>query len=366
MADKAGEEKMAFAAAQKFKFTGTVSSVEKHGHGCIHDTYLVTCAMGPDRQRYVLQRINNAVLSNPEGHLDNARMVVAHLVQKEEDPRRRITAVDAVDGRGFFEDAKGEYWRAFDFIEDTETCDVVETQAQALEAGRAFGTFIHHLRDLPIEKLVRTLPHFHDTPKRFLVLEKAIAADAQNRAAKVSAEIEFAMAHKEIGNLLVAFQQRGEIEERIVHNDTKVSNILFDKKTGEGICVVDLDTVMPGLALHDFGDLARSACSLSQEDERDLSLVAVRMPIFIALAQGFLESTGESLSRLERDHMAFSAKLIAFELGIRFLTDYLQGDRYFKTDRPGQNVDRCRTQFALVRDVQMKEEEMSRAVERLA
>ncbi|MFH2202464.1 MAG: aminoglycoside phosphotransferase family protein [Elusimicrobiota bacterium] len=350
-------EDKARAAARHFALDGEARSVEPYGSGNIHDTFRVSCG-----RRYILQRLSLGMVADPRPYIENSRKVMAHLRAKVDEPRRRLTAVDAADGRGYWQDEDGAFWRAFDFIEDTVSRDVIDTPEQAGEAAKAFGFFSNCMKDLPPRDFAAPLPHFHDTPKRFLMFERALANDEKNRAADAKSEVEFALARKDLSGVLVAFQERGDIPERIVHNDTKVNNVLFDAASGEGMCVVDLDTVMPGLVLYDFGDLVRSAVSDTAEDERDLSRVGVRMPVYAALARGFLEAKG-GISRLEQDYMAFSAKLIALELGMRFLTDYLNGDVYFKTVRPEQNLDRCRAQFALARDIERKEEAMSRIVE---
>lgn len=357
------DAKRALAAAGNFQLDCVAEEAAAFGRGHIHDTFLLSCRGG---RKYVLQGINGKVLTCPEAHIDNAGKVSRHLRAKTEDPRRRLCAVPARSGAYFWVEKGGAYWRAFDYIEGTVSRDSAENEEEAYQAGRAFGAFLAALSDLPAGELRETLPYFHHTPKRFLALERAAAKDALGRAREARAELDFAFSQKEIAGTLEAFAERGDLALRVVHNDTKINNVLFDKVTGEGLCVVDLDTVMPGLALYDFGDLARGAASASSEDERDLGEVAVRVPIFTALAKGFLEELGGELTPLERDLMPFSAKLIAYELGLRFLTDHLEGDSYFKIGRPGQNLDRARAQFALMRDFSKKEDALRAAVSRLA
>lgn len=354
---------IALRAAGHFKLGGKVRGSHPHGSGHIHDTFLVS--LEKNDRRFILQRLNVPPLADPIAIIEHVRHVLEHLRTRVEDSRRRLTAVAASDGGGYWKDEEGACWRMFDFIEGTVTRDVVETPEQAYEAAKAFGGFINDMKDLSPRDLGASMPYFHDTPKRLLRLESVAAADELGRAKGVGSELDFAFERKEIAGVLTSFSERGDMSERVVHNDTKVNNVLFDADTGEGLCVVDLDTVMPGLALYDFGDLVRSAASDSVEDERNLDKIALRMPVFEALARGFLDSAGGLLSPLEKDQMAFSAKLISYELGVRFLTDYLTGDSYFKTSREGQNLDRCRAQFALARDIEKKESEMNRVVGKL-
>jgi Ser/Thr protein kinase RdoA (MazF antagonist) len=238
----------------------------------------------------------------------------------------------------------------------------VENKEQAFQAARAFGRFQEQLASLPAPRLLDTIPDFHNTPKRFKALEEAIAADAAGRAAMAKPEIEFALAHQSMASVLLD----ANLPERVTHNDTKFNNVMLDDTTGEAICVIDLDTAMPGLAPYDFGDMVRATTSPALEDERDLSKVTMQFPMFEALVRGYLSSAGGFLTKAEKDLLAFSGKLITFEIGIRFLTDYLAGDTYFKVHREGHNLDRCRTQFKLVESIEEQEERMNRLVENLA
>jgi Ser/Thr protein kinase RdoA (MazF antagonist) len=256
-------------------------------------------------------------------------------------------------------DAGGETWRAYRFIENARTYDAVTSAEQAFQAARAFGRFQQQLASLPPPRLHETIPDFHHTPKRFAALEQAIAADAKGRAALARAEIEFARSRQSIAGVLLG----AGLPERITHNDTKFNNVLLDDTTGEAVCIIDLDTVMPGLALYDFGDMVRTTTSPAAEDEQDLSKVTLKFPLFEALVRGYLESAGGFLTPAEKQHLAFSGKLITFETGIRFLADYLAGDTYFKVHREGHNLDRCRTQFKLVESIERQEEQMNRTVE---
>jgi len=245
------------------------------------------------------------------------------------------------------------------FVENAHTYDAVESAGQAFQAAKAFGRFQKLLVDLPAPRLHDSIKDFHHTPKRFMALEQAIASDVAGRALLAKPEIEFAFARRSITNVLLD----ANLPERITHNDTKFNNVMLDDVTGEGICVIDLDTVMPGLALHDFGDMVRTATSPVKEDEQDLSKVTMQFSMFEALVRGYLASAGDFLTEAEKQHLVFSGKLMTFEQGIRFLTDYLQGDAYYKVSRDEHNLDRCRTQFKLVESIEREEERMDRLVE---
>src|ERR1019366_9760271 len=272
--------------------------------------------------------------------------------------RRVPSLIPTHDGNAWHMDEGGNYWRAYRFIENARTYDAVESPEQAFQAARAFGRFQQLLADLPGARLHETIPDFHHTPKRFVALENAIKADVCNRAKGASPEIGFALRYKAMTNALL----EARLPERITHNDTKFNNVMLDDTTGEGICVIDLDTTMPGLALCDFGDQVRTTTSPAKEDERDLSKVVMQIPMFEALVRGYLTATREFLTPAEKRCLVFSGRLITFEVGIRFLADYLRGDTYFKIHREGHNLDRCRTQFKLVESIMQQEEEMNRLV----
>jgi Ser/Thr protein kinase RdoA (MazF antagonist) len=256
-------------------------------------------------------------------------------------------------------DELGNHWRVYIFIEKARTYDAVESPAQAFQAARAFGQFQKLLADLPAPRLHDTIQDFHHTPKRYAALEQAIAADVANRARLVKPEIEFARKRQAITARLLD----ARLPERVTHNDTKFNNVMLDDATGEGICVIDLDTVMPGLALYDFGDMVRTTTSPAKEDERDLSKVTMQFPMFEALVRGYLATAAEFLTPAEKELLAFSGRLITFEIGLRFLTDFLAGDVYFKVHRDGHNLDRARTQFKLVESIEGQETAMNKLVE---
>ena len=297
--------------------------------------------------------------------MENIQRVTTHLGKKcaghSDQSRRVLTLIPTRDGLAYHRDAEGNIWRAYIFIEHARTFDAVESAAQAFKAAQAFGQFQKLLADLPAPRLHDTIPDFHHTPKRYVALEKAIQADAANRVRLAQPEIEFALRHQAICRVLLD----AHLPERVTHNDTKFNNVMLDDATGEGICVIDLDTVMPGLALYDFGDMVRTTTSPAKEDERDLSKVKMQFPMFEALARGYLSSAAEFLTPAEKKWLPFSGKLITFEIGLRFLTDFLAGDVYFKVHRDGHNLDRCRTQFKLVESITQQEEQMNQLVESL-
>jgi Ser/Thr protein kinase RdoA (MazF antagonist) len=354
--------------AQQFELQGFFQSAASHGSGHINDTYLVETEQGGKRVRYILQRINRKVFPNPVVFMGNIQRVLSHLQQKmaslpqEEISRRVLSLVPARTGECFYQDEEGEAWRAYRFIEGARSFDVAQSPRQAYEAARAFGSFQRMLLDLPPPPLVETLPHFHDTPHRFQGLESAVKGDPRNRAAEASAEIESCLSRSELSGTLFRSKARGELADRPIHNDTKLNNVLLDEKTGEGLCVIDLDTVMPGLGVWDFGDLVRSAANPAPEDERDLRRVEVDAKLFESISRGWLEALSGSLTSSERNALVMGAKVITLECGVRFLTDYLEGDRYFRTSRPGQNLDRCRVQLALLRSLDENEEILERII----
>jgi hypothetical protein len=355
------------ALAAQFQIFGEFLAAEPYGSGHINDTYRATFNQGGTTLRYLVQRINHQVFKNPPALMENVRRVTEHIRGKLQCPgdvtRRVLTVVPTRDGQLFHRDADGNYWRSYVFIENAQTFDAVETADQAFQAAKEFGRFQKLLADLPVPRLFDTIPDFHNTPKRFAALEKAIAADTWNRAGDAKAEIDFALRRKPLASVLLDLHAKGKIPERTTHNDTKFNNIMLDTATGEALCVIDLDTVMPGLALYDFGDMVRTATSPAVEDERDLSKVEMRMSMYEGLVRGYLSTAGEFLLPAEKANLALSGKLITFEQGVRFLADHLAGDGYYKIHREGHNLDRCRTQLKLVESIERQEEEMVRLAE---
>ena len=272
--------------------------------------------------------------------------------------------VPAVDGKPYALDADGNCWRVYPFIERARTYDQIETTKQCVEAARAFGDFQKLTADLPGEPLFETIPNFHNTTSRLAALKDAIQADPLGRVKEVQKEIDWYLSREADCHLVVDYLKSGELPLRCTHNDTKLNNVMLDDVTGEGICVIDLDTTMPGSAIYDFGDMIRTATSPAAEDEKDISKVTMRMFMFEALVQGYVSSAKSFLTPLEKSLLPFSGKLLTMECGIRFLTDYLSGDVYFKIHRPEHNLDRCRTQMALVESIEAQMDEMKAVVDR--
>jgi hypothetical protein len=351
------------AVSRQFQIPGAFVSAEPYGSGHINDTYCVVFHQDARRVRYIFQRINHLVFKNPVALMENIQRVTERLAAMSldlSDPlRRALTLIPTGDGACCYRDSTANYWRVYNFIENAQSFDAVGSPFQAFQAAKAFGQFQRLLASLPPPRLYDTIPDFHHTPKRFAALEKAIERDVSNRANSAKPEIDFALRRKAIVGVLLD----AKLPERVTHNDTKFNNVLLDDKTGEGICVIDLDTVMPGLVLYDFGDMIRTTTSPTKEDELDLSKVRMEFPMFEALLRGYLAAASDFLTTAEKQFLVFSGKLITFEIGIRFLTDFLEGDTYFKVHRPGHNLDRCRTQFKLIESIERQESAMHRLVD---
>jgi hypothetical protein len=357
--------------ARHFQFHGDYLKGEPYGSGHINDTYAVTFNQGGTMVRHLLQRINHSIFKNPPALMENVLRVTSHVRAKLEQEnagdisRQTLSVISARDGASFHHDPDGSFWRAYVFIENARTYDVAQSPQQAFVGAKAFGSFQRMLADMPPPPLHDTIPNFHNGPMRYEAFQKALQADVVNRAGTAKPEIEFLINHAWIFDVLPKQVESGAIPVRITHNDTKINNVMFDDATGEGICVIDLDTVMPGLALYDFGDMVRTSTSPADEDERDLSKVTMEMARFENVARGYLSTAGKFLNKAERDHLVLSGKMITLIIGTRFLTDYLAGDTYFKVHREGHNLDRCRTQFKLVQSITEQEEEMNGLVERI-
>ncbi|MEY2881337.1 MAG: hypothetical protein RLZZ15_3717 [Verrucomicrobiota bacterium] len=346
--------------ADAFALRGRIGAIGPCGHGHINETYELACDAGGARVRYVLQKINHHVFRDVPALMDNVARVTAHVRAKQP---RALALVPARAGGWIHRDAAGDWWRVYDYIEGAHTVERVTTEAQAREAARAFGEYQALLADLPGARLRETIADFHHTRRRFETLRRTAAADALGRAAGVRAELDFAFAREADTDVLLGLLARGEIPERVTHNDTKINNVMLDDATGRCAAVIDLDTVMPGLALYDFGDMVRTAASSTVEDDPEPARMHVVLPYFRALVEGYLESAGGVLNTAERAHLGFAGKLLSFETGLRFLTDHLAGDTYFRIKRPGHNLDRARTQFALVRSIEENADAMARIVE---
>ncbi len=343
-----------------FQYDGELIDDMPYGSGHINDTYLLKFNL-PEMGNIniILQRMNKAVFAKPVELMENITGVTSHLrkkiVEHGGDPEREtLNVIPAVDGKPYYIDSLGDYWRSYKFITDATSYDKVEKSEHFYQSAVAFGNFQRLLADYPAETLYETIEGFHDTKARFQVFKETVKKDVVGRASKVKDEIQFVLDREDVANYFADLLSCGEIPLRVTHNDTKLNNIMIDNKTGKGICVIDLDTVMPGLAVNDFGDSIRFGASTAAEDETDLSKVSCSMELFELYAKGYIEGCGGKLTRKEIELMPMGAKVMTFECGMRFLTDYLQGDTYFKIHREDHNLDRSRTQFKLVEDMERK------------
>lgn len=359
-------------AIDAYAFPGEYAGVLPYGRGHINDTYAVyfQSQEGEDK-RYILQKINRNVFRNPDALMENVVKVTSYLrasiLSSGGDPdRETLNLIKTWKGRDYFVDEEGEYWRCYQFIEDTVTLQTVEKPEDMYEAARVFGSFQKHLADYPAGTLFETIPEFHNTKNRFDQFISALEEDVKNRARDVKDEIDFILKRQDEAGLLVDLVEKGQLPLRVTHNDTKLNNVLMDKKTRKGICAVDLDTVMPGLSLYDFGDAIRFGANPAGEDEEDLSKVRMEESLFEAYTEGYLQEAGSSLTEKEIELLPAAAKMMTFECGMRFLTDYLQGDTYFKIHKEHHNLIRCRTQFKLVSDMEKKWDKMHEIVNKWA
>ncbi|MDX2248294.1 MAG: aminoglycoside phosphotransferase family protein [Bacteroidia bacterium] len=356
---------------EHFAIYGDFISARPYGSGHIHDTWLAEFSQAGIPVRYILQRVNHEVFTRTKMVCDNIARVCEHLRRRlveyrmPDISRRCMTVIPASNGASFYQDRQGNFWRVFLFIEGTVAVDEVESTAQAYQAAYAIGEFQRYLSDLPASMIGESLPQFHHIGWRYENLEKAISENPINRLAEVQPEVDFALQLKPQLLSILDMLSSGVMPVRVTHNDTKINNVLLDISTGDGICVIDLDTVMPGSVIYDFGDMVRTFTSPSPEDETDLSKVYLRMDIFAALTEGYLASAGEFLLPIETENLVFGAKLITMIMGIRFLTDYLMGDVYYKIHHPQHNLHRCRNQFQLTRSILEHEPQMKTVVKNL-
>ena len=346
------------AVAEAFAITGRWISSAPYGNGHINETLVVVFEDDGRATRYVQQRVNRRVFAEPEKLMDNIARVTAHqhaVLAREgirDVGRRALALVPTRAGAPFHVDAEGEFWRTYRFIEGAHSHEVVGSASEALAVAEAFGRFQAQLADLPGPRLHETIPRFHHARGRFEALLAVAREDPDRRLAGCRAELEAISAREAILDRLHDAQANGAVPERIAHNDTKLNNVLLDDRTGDPVCIIDLDTVMPGLVLHDFGDLVRTATSPAPEDERDLSRVRMEPALFAALVEGYLRGAGGFLAEAERAELAFSGRLVTLMIAIRFLADHLAGDRYFRIHRAGHNLERCRAQLRLVESME--------------
>ena len=352
------------------RFIGTQPHTEPqpYGDGHINDTYLFS-VRGEDGKmtRLVLQRINRAAFPRPEEVMQNMLRVTVYLrkIIREEggdETRQTLALLQTENGEWYTTDEWNDVWRIYRYIDGAMSYSHTTDTDIFMAAGQAFGRFQRMLLGFDATQLYETIAHFHDTPKRFGALRDAIARDAKGRVAGVRDEITYALSHEKFASTLVDAQASGELPLRVTHNDTKLNNVLIDAQTGRGLCVIDLDTVMPGLSAYDFGDAIRFGANTADEDERDLSRVSLSLPLYEAYARGYLSEAGKVLTEAELHSLPIGAKMMTLECGVRFLTDYLNGDQYFKVAYPEHNLARARNQFALVRDMDRKWPEMQNAI----
>ncbi len=353
-----------------FDFGAPVVGALRYGQGHINDTFVVhTQPEDASCRRFILQRMSAAAFKRPDQLMENIMGVTEYLGREIESrggdrEREALRVIRPRNGEPYYTDSANGAWRVYPFVEDTICYQTAETPALFAASGRAFGHFQRLLQGYPAQTLHETIPHFHDTEDRLAKLKAALAADKLGRAAECRQELDFVLAREADCSVALQALRDGVLPLRVTHNDTKLNNVLMDRDSGEGLCIIDLDTVMPGLSINDFGDSIRFGANHSAEDEKDLSKVNLDVSLFEAYTQAFLEGAGGTLTAAEIDYLPWGAKLMTFECGIRFLTDYLEGNVYFHTTRDGQNLDRCRTQFKLVSDMEAHWDELSEIVKK--
>lgn len=347
-------------AVLAYSHIGTIKSLAPYGNGHINDTFLLET----EKKRFILQRINNSVFHDPKRVMENIARVTEHIKGKAvaDKERATLTVVKTDLGDVVFNDSIGSFWRVYEFLENTVARDKVESAEDFAICAEAFGRFQGMLADFNAEELFESIKDFHNTPIRYENLMKAAEKDTCGRKASVMDEIEFAVSHKDFCHTLESARAEGSLPLRVTHNDTKLNNILFDSHDGHAVAVIDLDTVMPGYSVNDFGDSIRFGANTAAEDENELSRVSLDLNLFKVYVNGFIKGCNGRLTKKEIELLPIGAIMMTLECGMRFLTDYLEGDVYFKTHREGHNLDRARNQFALVRDMEKKLDDMNAIV----
>ena len=343
-----------------FQLQGAPIRCERYGNGHINETYLLETDAP---HAYILQKVNRQVFPDVPNLMRNIQLVTSYLWQQTPDPRRVLTLVPTTDGQAYMVDPDGEFWRVYEFVTDSLCLDRPENERDLQQSGLAFGTFQNQLASFPAHTLKEIIPHFHDTPVRYEQLKDAIRMDRAGRVKEAEAEIEAYMAFEKYAGFLMNLLKQGELPLRVTHNDTKLNNVLLDAATRTPLCVIDLDTVMPGLAANDFGDSIRFGAATAREDEQDLSKVGMSLQLFEAYARGFLSACGTRLTPLEKETLPIGAMLMTLECGSRFLADYFNGDVYFHNARPGQNLCRARTHIKMAQDMESKLGQMQKIIE---
>lgn len=356
------DREIAILAAKQFN-TNEIVSIEPYGNGHINATWLAIHKSDDGKEaKNLLQKISTVAFKKPNELMENIVGVTEFLRNKVEEDGT-LTVIKTLDGKNLYIDEFGNYWRVYKFIDDAIAYQQIENDNDFYICGLAFGEFQQMLAEYPAEKLHETIVNFHNTPSRYADFKKALAEDKMGRAKDVQPEIDFVLAREGKADGITSKLESGEIPYRVTHNDTKLNNILIDNETGKAKCVIDLDTVMPGAAAYDFGDSIRFGASTGAEDETDLSKISVDTHLFEVFAKGYLSTANKFLTPAEKDSLVTGAYLMTLECGVRFLTDYLNGDVYFKIHRENHNLDRCRTQFKLVSDMEAKEAELRAIVD---
>lgn len=363
------ENEKVLSVCREFKIDGELTDVSIFSDGHINSTYLATFENENETKKYLVQRINTHVFKNQEILMDNIIGVTKHIRKKIKenggDPSREtLHFIKAKNGK-YYINRENECWRVYHFIDESYTYNLIDNKQIFEEAGKSFGRFQGLLSDYPSESLKETIPDFHNTPKRIVNFENAVKNDIADRSSLVKDEIDFVLSKKDKAGLALSLLNSGKIPLRVTHNDTKINNILFDKKTQKAICVIDLDTIMPGLSLYDFGDAIRSGASTALEDEKDLSKVGISLELYESYVKGYLSSCAASLTIDEVKHLPYGAWLLTYECGVRFLTDYLENDVYFRTSYSDHNLVRARNQFKMAQDIEDKLSQMNEITMRI-
>jgi aminoglycoside phosphotransferase (APT) family kinase protein len=348
--------------AQRFMIDGQAVEAKPLGNGHLHKTYLLTAKQGTVQNHYVLQEVNTLVFKDADALMENIHRVTTHLAKKlppSEVRRRTMAFIPTRDGGLYLKDEQGKCWRLCWYVQGSYTVEVPKNTRQIYQSARAFGNFLKNLADIEGPPLKETIPDFHNGVKRYQRLTQAIREDKVGRVKEARPEAELILKNADIFEKMAQWIRTGALPLRTTHNDTKVNNVLFDKATDEAICVIDLDTVMPGVAAYDFGDQVRTTVSESEEDQTDLSGIAVQMDRFEAIAKGYLDGTAGMLTAIEIESLMLGAKMFPLIMATRFLTDFFEGDWYFSTHRPGHNLDRCRTQLTLFESICRNEKQMA-------
>lgn len=352
-----------------FDINGEFVSCEPYGSGLINRTYVAVYSVDGKRKRFIVQRINTNLFKNVDGLMNNIKLVTEfnrnEIIKRGGDPdRESLTLVYTKNGAAYYRTEEGDCYRVYVFIEDAKGYDVVEKPEHFYQSAVAFGKFAQLLDRFDSTQLFEVLPDFHNTVKRFDNLKKSLAADKFNRAADVKAEIDFALKHENIVGNIVNLLESGKMPSRVTHNDTKLNNVLIDTRTDKAVCVIDLDTMMPGSICYDFGDSIRFGCNPCLEDTPETEKVIFSTPLFEEYARGYLSVFGDAITEIEKKNLTMGAILMTYECGIRFLTDYLDGDVYFRLSRERQNIDRTRTQFKLVADMESQYDKLNSIIDK--